>query len=219
MSSTASPQLDSGLALEDAQDFEWDRLPRYEYEVLPSEHSIRLLQVHNIASYREKPLVGSLYEVELDENCPQYLALSYAWEGQASERNMLELTTFETDVGSLEIRTVLAITQNVEDALRRFQDFFFRELTERSGFFIWIDAVCINQSNLVERAQQVSIMNTIYERATNTAAWLGRGDALAMALFNKIWHWGKISALLRDNGLPSDWIWGRLFGKMISYDS
>ena len=39
-----------------------------------------------------------------------------------------------------------------------------------------IDAICINQTNLDERSQQVSIMGKIYSRATLTYVWLGSGS-------------------------------------------
>jgi hypothetical protein len=33
--------------------------------------------------------------------------------------------------------------------------------------------VCINQNDLIERSQQVSIMRAIYEGARNVLVWLG----------------------------------------------
>lgn len=41
-----------------------------------------------------------------------------------------------------------------------------------SGFF-WIDAICINQSDLDERSRQVRIMPDIYSRAMGVIVWLG----------------------------------------------
>jgi hypothetical protein len=41
---------------------------------------------------------------------------------------------------------------------------------------IWIDALCINQSDPDERAQQVSIMRNIYQKATFVSAWLGEAS-------------------------------------------
>jgi hypothetical protein len=39
--------------------------------------------------------------------------------------------------------------------------------------FFWIDAICINQEDLVERSQQVALMNAIYRSADSVRAWLG----------------------------------------------
>ncbi|KAJ5063063.1 heterokaryon incompatibility protein-domain-containing protein, partial [Bipolaris maydis] len=38
---------------------------------------------------------------------------------------------------------------------------------------LWADAICIDQSNIHERAKQVGIMGDIYTQATRTVVWLG----------------------------------------------
>ena len=43
----------------------------------------------------------------------------------------------------------------------------------QQGFRIWIDALCINQADLVERAVQVLRMKDIYTRAWRVVVWLG----------------------------------------------
>jgi hypothetical protein len=48
-----------------------------------------------------------------------------------------------------------------------------------------VDAICINQKNLVERSQQVQIMGIVYARAFCRLAWLGpesKNDRLAFDL-------------------------------------
>jgi hypothetical protein len=42
---------------------------------------------------------------------------------------------------------------------------------------LWIDAICINQGNLVERGLQVSLMRMIYRRANKVVIWLGESDS------------------------------------------
>ena len=50
---------------------------------------------------------------------------------------------------------------------------------------IWIDAVCINQEDGVERAQQVSMKADIYSSSTGNMVYLGEGDpTTGMALRN-----------------------------------
>jgi hypothetical protein len=41
---------------------------------------------------------------------------------------------------------------------------------------LWVDALCINQENIVEKTQQVSRMHEIYSEAANICIWLGVGD-------------------------------------------
>ncbi|KAK0101309.1 hypothetical protein ONS95_006486 [Cadophora gregata] len=52
----------------------------------------------------------------------------------------------------------------------------------------WIDAVCIDQSNMAERSEQVSKMRTIYHSANYVVVWLGPDDdssALAFSMFKR----------------------------------
>ncbi|KAK7756188.1 hypothetical protein SLS62_001781 [Diatrype stigma] len=42
---------------------------------------------------------------------------------------------------------------------------------------VWIDAICIDQSNVDERSAQVSMMGEVYRRAKNVLVWLGPPDA------------------------------------------
>jgi hypothetical protein len=61
------------------------------------------------------------------------------------------------------------ITRSMATALRR--------LRKKAGTAkIWIDAICINQNNLQERAEQVSIMVIPYSQAKTVHFWLGQGD-------------------------------------------
>ena len=39
--------------------------------------------------------------------------------------------------------------------------------------YLWIDYLCIDQTNISERSHQVSIMGSIYTQAAETIVWLG----------------------------------------------
>ena len=39
--------------------------------------------------------------------------------------------------------------------------------------FWWIDALCINQDDAEEKNEQVRMMRSMYEKATNVWVWLG----------------------------------------------
>ena len=43
------------------------------------------------------------------------------------------------------------------------------------GIRVWVDAICINQNDIVERNQQVQIMGDIYRAASRVRVWLGHG--------------------------------------------
>jgi hypothetical protein len=62
------------------------------------------------------------------------------------------------------------VTKNLYEALRRLR----RESEERT---LWIDALCINQSDIAERNSQVGIMSNIYRCAPQgVVVWLGEED-------------------------------------------
>jgi hypothetical protein len=41
---------------------------------------------------------------------------------------------------------------------------------------LWADQICIDQSNLDERSQQVLLMKAIYEKALTVFVYLGEGS-------------------------------------------
>ncbi|KAG4433505.1 hypothetical protein IFR05_011014 [Cadophora sp. M221] len=52
------------------------------------------------------------------------------------------------------------------------------------GLPIWIDALSIDQSNLVERASQVQLMGRIYKSASVVLSWIGQSDKLSSIAFD-----------------------------------
>ena len=63
----------------------------------------------------------------------------------------------------------LHVTQSAADILNFV---VARDPTE----FFWIDQLCINQQDLVEKSEQVQQMGKIYSSTKQVVAWLGRGD-------------------------------------------
>lgn len=124
----------------------------YEYKPLQSPTQIRILTLE--PGGREAPLCLSLTHASLDD-APSFEALSYAW-GDATNRIAVEYGDKE-----------MQITQNLYDALRH-----LRHLN--SARYLWADAICINQADLVERGAQVQLMARIYSEADKVLLWLGQ---------------------------------------------
>ena len=100
-------------------------------------------------------------------DAPGYVALSYCW-GDHGET-----------VPIIVNGAIVAVTVNLERALR--------ELRTRRVETVWVDAICINQSDNYERQYQVSRMGHIYSKASNVVAWLGAASYesdLAVAYLN-----------------------------------
>ncbi|OBT93614.2 hypothetical protein VE01_08081 [Pseudogymnoascus verrucosus] len=58
------------------------------------------------------------------------------------------------------------VTENLENALRHVR------LPDKT-ITLWVDALCINQSDELEKSEQVGQMHEIYSRAASVLAWLG----------------------------------------------
>ena len=91
---------------------------------------------------------------------PEYEALSYAW-GSAKRTTRVYIQDAE---GGRE--STLNITQNLAEALQelRYQD---------KPRTLWIDAICVDQSNIPERGHQVIRMADIYPQASRVVVWVG----------------------------------------------
>lgn len=126
----------------------------YRYEHFRDSYSIRILTLE--PGVGDEPLVGSLKFENLDFS-PEYEAISYVWgtEGRCSE--------------ILIDGRVLPLTRSIEGALRR-----MRHASSRRR--LWADQICINQDDIAERSQQVSLMNAIYKGAQHVLVWLGPDD-------------------------------------------
>ncbi|KAH8883497.1 heterokaryon incompatibility, partial [Thozetella sp. PMI_491] len=61
------------------------------------------------------------------------------------------------------------VTPNLLAALRRLR-YTNKDRT------LWVDAICIRQSDIDERIQQVSRMGDIYSQASRVLVWLGDED-------------------------------------------
>ncbi|KAJ4366792.1 hypothetical protein N0V83_007317 [Neocucurbitaria cava] len=59
-------------------------------------------------------------------------------------------------------------------------------LHDYSRLPMWIDALCINQNDLSERAAQVQLMGRIYKSAKIILAWIGQDDELCNLAFTSI---------------------------------
>jgi hypothetical protein len=94
-----------------------------------------------------------LFDVHLNDN-PQYETLSYVW-GSARVKRTIRLN------GKPHATTV-----NLESALRH-----LRHL--RKVLVLWIDALCIDQTNTDERTHQVNMMGKIYTFCKNVIVYLG----------------------------------------------
>lgn len=124
------------------------------YEPLLSQRHIRLLNL--LPGIGDDPICISLRAVSLDDE-PEYEAVSYVW----GDPNVTE-TIICNDA-------VVSVRKNLYLALQRFRH-------AEKPRTLWADALCVNQEDLDERAEQVQIMHLIYKSCTKCLIWLGPSD-------------------------------------------
>ncbi|KAM0501043.1 hypothetical protein ACHAP8_004770 [Fusarium lateritium] len=105
-----------------------------------------------------------------DEDRTLYEAISYTWSTISGNRQK-DHTIFIGKSWS-----VMPITENCFDALRSCR-------LEDEDRYLWVDSICINQSNVCERTHQVGLMRQIYTAANRVLIYLSvdhdKGDSAA----------------------------------------
>lgn len=90
-------------------------------------------------------------------SAPPYRCLSYVWgEDVPQDQHII--------VNDIQVK----VRKNLLGFLRR-----LRAGSSDPDGYLWIDAICINQADLSERAEQVQMMGYVYRLATGVIAWLG----------------------------------------------
>ncbi|KAB5585121.1 heterokaryon incompatibility protein-domain-containing protein [Coniochaeta sp. 2T2.1] len=152
------------------------------YEALPKYTSIRLLRL--LSKPGEDPLC-SLETFDIDDEVG-YDCLSYTWgdplDHQLSSPSSTSLA--ETPPGrsvTLDYGYRIEVTPNLFDALQHLSSNGYSTSTidvETGSVknYLWIDALCIDQSSTDEKNRQVSLMGRIYEKAHTVIIWLGHAD-------------------------------------------
>ena len=104
----------------------------------------------------------ALEHVNLQDS-PNYEAVSYTWADDHGDDSLSHRLRCEGDA------RYISITKNCKSVLRRLRK---PDVEHR----IWVDAVCIDQTNVKERNHQVQNMAAIYRHAQRTVVYLGDGN-------------------------------------------
>ncbi|KAH9210809.1 heterokaryon incompatibility protein-domain-containing protein [Leptodontidium sp. 2 PMI_412] len=127
-------------------------MSRYTYARLLDAADIRILELSPGKGKEE--VVVQLSSTPL-KTAPHYEALSYTWGDPTITRSIL------CSDG------VVSVTTNLHDALAnlRYKD---------RPRYLWVDAICINQTDSEEKSTQIPLMGEIYSSAQQVVVWLGR---------------------------------------------
>ena len=110
--------------------------------------------LESFSSDKERLTLRRLFHRSSIEKPHSYEALSYVW-GSISTSESLRCDG----------RTI-SITPNLRDALLKLR-------LARRHRALWVDQICINQSDKDEKSNQVALMGRIYRMAVQVIAWSG----------------------------------------------
>ena len=136
------------------------------------------------------PLRGSLTRVDSSQATESsqvpYEALSYAWGSDAVT------SVIEIHIG--DHVSQMPITPGLEIALKYLR-------SSQNERIIWVDQICINQTNTTEKSAQVVRMGQIYRNAERVVVWLGDEDfdtAKATTFARRTFEIELFESLLQD---------------------
>ncbi|KAI0851771.1 HET-domain-containing protein [Daldinia vernicosa] len=142
---------------------------RYRYDPLPGQHYIRLATIHP-GKFNDKIAI-SFHTSKFPNNILPYEALSYVW-GSKKGRTSIHVSRVDATTTNRLRDTVqmkfekLGVTRSLDIALRHLRD-------DKTPRVVWIDALCINQTDELEKGPQVAMMGEIFRLARQVVAWLG----------------------------------------------
>jgi hypothetical protein len=126
----------------------------------------------------------------------QYKAVSYYW-GNTNELENVKI--HGSDEGNPGLVHEVPVTKNLTAALRQFRSEASRN---QEPLKLWIDALCINQTDAWERQFQVGMMKYIFRGAMDVWIWLGESDeAVEKGLVTLIGDMSKFE--LHRKGAPA----------------
>lgn len=95
-----------------------------------------------------------------DPEYPEYQALSYVW-GTSTARHPVHVLSDRDTPPS-----VIHVGDHLAGLLLRLRE-------EQSEMLLWVDAICINQTDKAEKSHQIPLMGDIYRFASRVIVWLG----------------------------------------------
>ncbi|MCJ1389392.1 hypothetical protein MMC18_002249 [Xylographa bjoerkii] len=136
--------------------------PPVPYKALEQDSSTRVVQLKPGSG--SQSIICNLEEILLVDEIKKYDAVSYTWGDLKKTRSII--------CSGSEV----SVTAHLHGILHRLR----RHDTDVA---LWIDQLCIDQSNVEERSRQVQLMEKIYNKAQSVVIWLGDEDAGSRTAF------------------------------------
>jgi Heterokaryon incompatibility protein (HET) len=177
------------------------RHEEYNYDPLPdNQRSIRLLNLLGSASY-DAEIECEVFTIDFrrDEQLSEpYEAVSWRWGSLPASKRI----TIRWHHTQKRVRKSKLVSPDLLAALKAFR---YRE-RDRS---LWIDQICIDQENDLEKSHQVGLMSEIYGRAATVRVWLGPADEASRVAIrfvkNQLSPLQTFDELCRDESAYENW--------------
>ncbi|KAK1094040.1 hypothetical protein LTR48_001115 [Friedmanniomyces endolithicus] len=162
-----------------------DGTARFRYKPLGSEKTIRLLKITRIS--QSDSLHCTMIHMDRYNllHGPGFIALSYRW-GDESIIGTMQLRNVFVH-GTTEIAEDYETKELPQSTLDMLVELYKTErITDR---WFWIDVLCLNQADILEKSAQVRLMGSIFELASEALVYVGpqiESTALAMEFWEKL---------------------------------
>ncbi|TGJ63955.1 hypothetical protein EYR41_010038 [Orbilia oligospora] len=175
---------------------------------------VRLLRIWK-TKHEHYPLICSLESQALGEdgvNLSEYAALSYFWGSEypqaylylrSDDDNKGTTTPNDSNWGSIARHAIaVPIRANLFRALLR--------LRSQGENLVWVDYLCINQDDTIEKTSQLREMVKIYGRAKKVCVWLGEPDNQgrsdrAMDFISEVRDFAMLDKYVQDQEKAEEW--------------
>ena len=141
----------------------------YRYRKLPNPNSIRLLRLEGTRLLLPDNTIQKAYSLDVYDlnKCPPYYTLSYTWDSPIDDPNLFEAYSEQSRciIKEQNMYYQISIKRNLHEFLSRIESL--------EDWPIWIDFLCICQTDLAERGSQVQLMRQIYSQSRLAFIWLG----------------------------------------------
>lgn len=169
-------------------------LQSFPYQALKSVHEIRLLQL-DLSPHNNNAVQATLTHASLhDPPPPPYTALSYFWGVKATK--CITVNGYPVSASD-ELHAALHQLRHEPTTDARGAHEVDAEKLRHVGYAkfprsLWVDALCINQDDAVEKGQQVKLMHDIYTNAADVLVWLGPGTTETDSSMRAIASFGDV---------------------------
>ena len=116
---------------------------RTAYTDVPLDPKLECIRLVRVVGVQEANVIRCEFQCFQLASCPPYKALSYTWGSPRDQKRIL-------------------IRENTLIIRRNLWEFLLQQRAQSDQDLLWIDALCINQTNPGERNHQVNLMKQIY---------------------------------------------------------